>query len=328
MSDAIDMHAHFYGETLLRALERRDRPPLVERDGAGRRFLVTPTARFPVVPAMGDPAARVALLDAAGVATQLLTFPGALGADALPAAEARDLLRDCNDELAAVRRACPGRFVTLAGLPLADPEAAVGELERACRNLGHRGFILPANCVLELARLDAILPLLAAADALGAHVMVHAGPRPEELGQAAVRFADLQMHRGSTVALQSSMTQAALTLMFSDLTERFPRLTLQVINLGGALPFLVERMDLVTATRRPQEPAPSALARRVLVDTASFGPRAIALAVAVFGADRVLLGSDCPIFPPAEAVRAVQAAALPPEAREAVRRGNALRLLA
>lgn len=327
MTGAIDMHAHFYGETLMRALARRDTPPFVERDGSGRRWLVAPTARFPVTPAMGEAGARVQLLDAAGIERQLLTFPGALGADALPAAEAAPLIRDCNDELAAVRRAHPTRFATLAGLPYADPEAAIAELERACGPLGHRGFILPANFVLEGRRLEALLPLLAAADRLGAHVMVHAGPRPGELGQAAAQFADLQLHRGSSVALQAAMTQATLTLIFSDLMERFPRVTLQVINLGGVLPFLVERMDQVAAGRRPGDPLPSALAPRVYVDSASFGPRALALAAQVFGAGRVLLGSDCPIFDAAAAVRAVADSALAPAERAAIARGNALALL-
>ena len=326
MSGAIDMHAHFYGETLLAALAARGAAPAVERDAEGRRWLQAPTARFPVTPVMCEPAARVALLDAAGVERQLLTFPGALGADALPAAEAAALIPDCNDELAAVRAAWPGRFATLAGLPFADPDAAIAELERACGRLGHRGFILPANFVLELARLDALLPLLRAADALSAHVMVHAGPRPGELGQAA-RFDDLQMHRGSTVALQASMTHATLTLMYSDLLERFPRLTLQVINLGGALPFLLERMDQIAMTRRPEDPLPSSLAPRVYVDTASFGPRAIALAARVFGAGRVLLGSDCPIFPLAAAVEAVAQAELTAVQRAAIARGNAQALL-
>jgi len=324
---AIDMHAHFYGETLMRALSGRRFAPAVESDGEGRRWLVAPTARFPVTPAMTDPATRVAMLDDAGIERQLLTFPGALGADALPAAEAKALLHDCNDELAAVRETWPARFATLAGLPFDDPDAAIAELERACAVLGHRGFILPANFLVELARLDALLPLLQAADSLRAHIMVHAGLRPDELGVGAARFADLQMHRASSIALQTSMSHATLTLMYSDLSERFPGLTIQVINLGGVLPFLVERMDLVVASRRPEDPKPSQLAPRVYVDSASFGPRAIALAAEVFGSDRVLLGSDCPIFPLASAVAAVETAELEAEQRQAIRCGNARRLL-
>jgi len=89
----------------------------------------------------------------------------------------------------------------------------------------------------------------------------------------------------------------------------------------------VERMDLVVDTRRPDDPRPSMLAPRIYVDSASFGPRALTLATQVFGSGRVLMGSDCPIFPLAPAVAAVESAAIPAEARAAIRRGNALALL-
>ena len=62
------------------------------------------------------------------------------------------------------------------------------------------------------------------------------------------------------------------------------------------------------------------------MDTASFGPRAIAVAVACFGAERVLLGSDCPIFDAGRAVQAVEAAGLDADEKALVLDGNARRL--
>ena len=80
-----------------------------------------------------------------GIGHQVITFPGALGPDVLPAAEAVPLVRDVNDELAAVCAAHPARFIALAGLPLADIDASVAELERACGSLGLRGAIIPSK---------------------------------------------------------------------------------------------------------------------------------------------------------------------------------------
>jgi predicted TIM-barrel fold metal-dependent hydrolase len=57
------------------------------------------------------------------------------------------------------------------------------------------------------------------------------------------------------------------------------------------------------------------------------GPRAIEAAVAIYGADRVVLGSDCPIYSTEFSLGALDAAAIAPEARNAVRTGNAARLL-
>jgi hypothetical protein len=66
--------------------------------------------------------------------------------------------------------------------------------------------------------------------------------------------------------------------------------------------------------------------RRCHVDTASFGPRAIELAVDCLGADRVVLGTDCPIFDTAAMMQSVYAARITPEQRALVVAGNARRL--
>ena len=105
------------------------------------------------------------------------------------------------------------------------------------------------------------------------------------------------------------------------------RLTgVQVANLGGTVPFLVERMDEVS--RSGGSELPSERMRRCYVDTASFGPRAIELAAACFGADRLLFGTDCPIFATDRALGALAEARLDERSRELILAGNARRLLA
>ena len=136
----IDTHSHYYGEALFAALARRSEVPRVE-PGAPR-FMVTSTSRFPLVGGFTGLDARLAWMQSQGIAHQVITFPGALGPDVLPLAEALPLVRAVNDELAAVCRASPDRFTALAGLPLADIDASVAELERVVRKLGLRGAIL------------------------------------------------------------------------------------------------------------------------------------------------------------------------------------------
>lgn len=59
------------------------------------------------------------------------------------------------------------------------------------------------------------------------------------------------------------------------------------------------------------------------VDTASFGARAIALAIACYGADRVVLGTDCPIFGVGQMLDALEHAHISSEARHGVLTANA-----
>jgi aminocarboxymuconate-semialdehyde decarboxylase len=263
---------------------------------------------------------------AQGIGHQLITFPGALGPDVLPIAEAAPLVRDVNDELAAVRAAHPARFSALAGLPLADIDSAIDELERACRVLGLRGAILPANYFVDTASMLYLRPLLAAADALGAHLMVHPGHRHDE-DLAPRRYDELGMHRASTVDLHNTIAHAMITLIHGYLDTTFPNASFQVVNLGGSFPMLVERLDHVVATRDPAARHPSSLLGNLLFDSASLGPRSLEMAVAIYGAERIMLGTDYPIFDSSVATDALDAAALTDAARAAIGHGTARRLL-
>jgi predicted TIM-barrel fold metal-dependent hydrolase len=321
----IDTHSHYYGETLLRILARREAVPRVEWQD-GTRFMVTTTSRFALRGGFVDLAARLGWMDGQDIAHQVITFPGALGPDVLPAGEAIPLVRDVNDELAAVCAAHPTRFSALAGLPLADIDAAVAELERARRTLGLRGAILPGNYFLSLRQMERLAPVLAAADALGAHLMVHPGQRHDE-DLAPHRYDDLAMHRASTIDLHNAISHAVVTLIHAGLAEHFPRATFQVVNLGGAFPMLVERMDHVVATRDPGAPRPSRMLGGLLFDSASLGPRSLEMAVAVLGAERIMFGTDYPIFDSRVATDALRGAGITAAERQAIGWGNARRLL-
>ena len=111
--------------------------------------------------------------------------------------------------------------------------------------------------------------------------------------------------------VQARLSAVTVTLTLTDFLDSFPDLTVQVANLGGSVPMMVERMDHVSARRTPDTPLPSSRLGRIFVDTSSFGPRAIALAAATFGAGRVLLGTDHPIFDAARTLNAIRASGLP-----------------
>lgn len=316
----IDTHSHYYGEALFHRLAARDAVPRVVEEG-GRRFMVTPTSRFALQGGFVDLADRLAWMDGQGISHQLITFPGALGPEVLPAAEAIVITRDVNDELADVVRAHPARFSALAGLPMADVDACVAELERAMGR-GLRGAILPTNYFLSLAGMATLDPLFVAADRLGAHLMVHPGHRHDESLEPRI-WPDLTMHRASTIELHGVITHALLTLIHSGALQRFPRVTWQVVNLGGQFPFVVERMDHIVATRDASAPRPSELLGNIVFDCASLGPRALEMAVKVFGAERVMFGTDYPIFATDVSRHALRDADLGAAEREMVAHGTA-----
>ena len=319
-----DTHAHFYGETLFRHLAARTEVPRVETV-AGQRFMVTPTSRFPLTGGFVALSDRLAWMDAQAIDRQLITFPGALGPDVLPIAESRALVPDVNDELAATCAAHPGRFIALAGLPLADLDVSIGELERSVRRLGLPGAIIPSNYFMSLAGITALWPLLAEANRLGAHLMLHPGQRHDE-SLAPKHYPDLTMHRASTIDLHGGITHALLSLIHSTAMQEFPHITWQVVNLGGTFPFVVERMDHIVATRDPGAPRPSELLGDIVFDCASLGPRALELAVTVFGANHVMFGTDYPIFTSDVSTRALAEARISDTDRALVAAGTATRI--
>jgi aminocarboxymuconate-semialdehyde decarboxylase len=93
-------------------------------------------------------------------------------------------------------------------------------------------------------------------------------------------------------------TLAAGKLVFSGIVERFPRITWVLTHMGGAVPYLAERMDrgyeaFAQCRANIREP-PSAYLKRFYYDTVNFDNAAQRLAIEFAGVDRILAGSDYP----------------------------------
>lgn len=326
--DAIDMHTHYHGGGIADALRKRTKSPCIERDEVtGSEFMIKTGSRFPFTDMDTDIKVRLDYMDSIGLRMQALSFAGNIGLDVIPAEEAIPVLQDFNDDLAEVRRDYPDRFITIAGLPYADANAAARELRRSRLELGHIGALLPAGYCADLEQLERLRPLFEEANDVGAHFIVHPGPRADQLDHE-YSFPDFRMQRISVLELQNSVSHAVVTLALSDFLDDFSNVTVQVINLGGAIPFILERMEHVIRVRTPDEPSSLAQRlRRLYVDNASVGPNALELAVKVFGADRVLLGTDYPFFPNDYAQSAIDQADLTSEEKTMIRIGNAQRII-
>jgi aminocarboxymuconate-semialdehyde decarboxylase len=93
-------------------------------------------------------------------------------------------------------------------------------------------------------------------------------------------------------------TLAASKLVFSGVVERHPRIRWVLTHMGGAIPYLAERLDrgyrAFADCRQHISRAPSEYLRDFYFDTVNFNPDAVRLAIAFAGADRILAGSDYP----------------------------------
>jgi aminocarboxymuconate-semialdehyde decarboxylase len=302
LSRCIDMHAHFYGGGLAEMLAGRATRPCLRETPNGPVMLAM-NGEFPFTRSHHDHALGLAEMAGQGVTRRMLTFPGALCADVLPLADSLAAIRGFNDHMAALRGQTGGRLTALAGLPLADMGEAARELVRVRRELRLPGAILPSNYFNTIAQARALEPVLKAANETGALLMLHPGLMVAEAPP--VLADDHPQYRTSAVALQAQTSQVVLTLILSDLLDTFPDIAFQAINLGGTIPFIVERMESIGRHRNGDRPFPTDRLKRLWYDAASLGPRALEVAVKLYGADRIMAGSDYPIFhdSPLDAIR-------------------------
>lgn len=320
-----DVHSHFFPERFLRALEREGpaHGVRVESRGGVRVLWNTPQQSARIGPVFSDVGERVAALDRWGIAVQALSLSPPMLYWAPPALGA-ELAAVFNDELLAVCRERPDRFVALATLPLQDVDAAVAEAERAVR-AGCRGLYVGTNVRGRYLHEPEFAPLFECACRLGVPLFTHPlnNAGEERMGR---------WHLANAVGNPSETALAGAGLIMGGVLERFPDLRIVLAHGGGSLPFLIGRLDHAYAVREECRAAipkpPSAYLERVYADTITHHDRALRFLVESVGAGRVLLGTDQP-YDMADADPAGRLArlGLPSSDVEAIAAGNAVRLL-
>src|ERR1700732_1861102 len=311
MTAMIDMHTHWKPAEVADALRARHKEPLAT--------------------ACDNAAFHLARMDRQGVETSVLSLLGTFcWIESQPPDVSGALCRRVNDGFSAICQEHPGRFAAFAALPLTDVPAAAAELERALGLPGVIGAQLPGNYFLTRADADAARPLLEVANRHRATLLIHHGPRPGDAFPKVAGDTDNARRRNGTLDMQASLSSVMVTLCLTDLLADYPDVTVVVHNLGGNIPYEVERMDHRCLLDTPSEELPSSRFRRakVYVDCNSFGPRAIEAAVALYGAERIVCGTDGTEFGCDWTRTAIAQAQIGDDAREQILHRNAAALLA
>src|SRR5487761_562844 len=328
----IDMHAHWRPAEIADALRARAREPRILRNGDGVEVLKSPRmGEAPLAEAFDDIGFHLARMDRQGVAVSVLSLLGSFcWIEAQPLEESGPLCRIVNDGLSAICEEHPGRFAAYAALPLSDIPAAAAELERALGLPGVIGAQIPGNAFLTRSDAEAMRPLMEVANRHRAVLFIHHGPRPGDAFPKVAGETDTARRRNGTLDMQASLSSAMVTLCLTDLLAPYPDVMVHVHNLGGNLPYEVERMDHRCLLDTPNEELPSSRFRKakVYVDCNSFGPRAIEAAVSLYGAERIVCGTDGSEFGVDWTRKALAEAQIGEDAREQILHRNAAAMLA
>lgn len=321
----IDVHTHMLSDAWLDLLQARGGPRYAVREvPGGQRAVHLDGAPFmTLTPAMFDYDLRIRDMDAAGVDVAIvsLTCPNVFWGTAETSAQAARLV---NDDMAAAQRSYPGRIRWFCSLPWQHGELALDELARAC-DLGAVGVMVLANIAGVSLTDERFAPIWAEIDRRGLPVLVHptVPPGAAEMGLVPYNLV-------ASVGFMIDTSLAVTRMIFDGFLDRYPGVKVIAAHGGGTLPYIAGRLDRcheqMAACRVRIAESPSSYLRRIYYDAVVYTPEALALCIAVGGADRVLYGSDYPHNIGDMRGCLARVDGLPEAQRRDVRGGNARRI--
>jgi aminocarboxymuconate-semialdehyde decarboxylase len=244
-------------------------------------------------PNLLDLALRMRDFDAMGLDGQVISPAPGQCYYSVPPEVGITAARMVNEGVAAIAARMPKRIPAAMGsVPLqAGGEAAAAELEYAMATLGLKGVEVLAHVGdLELSD-SSFEPFWAKAEALGAVVFIHpAGfTEPGRFG----RF-----YFSNVIGNPLDTAMALHHLIFDGILERYPDLKIIAAHGGGYLPAYAGRIDHAwgarTDARATLPKPPSFYLKEIYLDTIVFTPEQLEALVKLFGAEKILLGTDYP----------------------------------
>lgn len=238
-----------------------------------------------------DAQALAAHLDETGLDRALVSPPPPFYRQHLPEDDARAWVRAVNAGILARIEGQPS-LRALAYLPLEYPELALEEYQRVRADRTFAGVTAAAGGSSAALSADELDPLWRALDDDAAVLLLHPGTSHDPRLDA--------FYLANLLGNPSETAVAAAHLVFGGVLSRFPHLRVVLVHCGGTLPAVVGRWQRGVDTQRPGISAlpesPKEVVRRLYVDCLAHDPAVVDLAIATFGVDRILLGSDWP-FP-------------------------------
>ncbi|HYK97657.1 MAG TPA: amidohydrolase family protein [Candidatus Acidoferrales bacterium] len=322
-----DLHTHYYPASYFH---------LIEEVGGDFSFGKSPTGQtiirfrgsrfFGVTPPMTDPNKRLEDMDRVGIDVEVLSLstPNVYFAPRERQSEVAQLANDAYAELIAKH---PTRFKGFASIPMDDPDAALRELDRALGELRLQGVVVLSNINGKALADPRYRPFFEECDRRGACVFVH-----PMIPANAEAFAEYVL--GPIVGFPFDTTLAVARLCYAGVFKQLPRIKWILGHLGGAVPYLFERLDNgwrdFAECRANIDELPSVYLRRLYYDTVSFSRPSLELALAQVGPGQLVMGSDYPhlLGSIERSVSSIEALDIDKKDKDAIFSGNAGRILA
>jgi aminocarboxymuconate-semialdehyde decarboxylase len=321
-----DLHTHYYPAAFFDRIKEHGREFSFATDPTGRTIITYGGARFfGITPPMTDPLKRLADMDRVGIDVEVLSLstPNVFFAEAPTQAA---IAREVNDAYADLISLYPTRFKGFASIPMDDPEAALQELRRAIDDLKMNGVVLLSNIRGRALSSPVYRPFFEEADRMKLCIFLH-----PMLPANAAPFGEYVL--GPLVGFPFDTTLAVARMCFDGLFRDLPNIRWLIGHLGGAIPWLLERLDSgyrdFAECRAKIDQPPSAYLKRLYYDTVTFSPYNLRHARDLVGTDHMAMGSDYPHLLGSidRAVSSIENLDIPAYEKERIFSGTALSIL-
>ena len=290
IAPSIDVHSHFYPRAFLDLIKKQGNRYSVRcsfEDPAGPVIEMNGHRLLPLDERYFDLEARLRSMNDQGVDMHALslTIPMVYWA---PRDLSRQLSEVFNDACMEAHEQFPDRFVGLAMLPMQEPSLAIAELGRVENHPAIRGVYMATRIgERELSDPD-FFDVYERIEDLGLTIFLHPVTvvDPDRLK----RF-----YLTNFIGNPTESAIAASHLIFGEVLDRFPKLSICLPHAGGSFPFLIGRISHGWSVRQEcqhLERSPSEYLRRFHFDTITHSPSALEYLLQLVGADRVVMGSD------------------------------------
>ncbi len=305
----IDVHHHIFPSAIGQLTERL-------HPGSGRQG---------PPPALKEwtPAIMLEEMDRNGVAAALCSQPGP-GAWIKEPTVARQIMRAWNEYSAKLVADNRGRLGFFAMLAPPDVEGTLKEIEYAFDTLKADGVGFHSNYDGKYLGDPVFAPIWGELQRRKATVYIHPALAPCcGTAQPGVRT--------NLLEFPFDTTRNIVSLLFSGTLSRCPDVRFVFSHVGGAMPMLAGRMDLLAAEYKGlKERIPRGIPHelgRLYGDTAgSTSAASLNAAIAVMSRRNILYGTDYPYLPISGANSGLAASALAPDLLRAIERDNPLAL--
>jgi aminocarboxymuconate-semialdehyde decarboxylase len=288
----IDIHTHYYPEAyfdLIRELPFSEFS--FDRDPTGRTIIKYRGARFfGITPPMTDVSKRLEDMNRAGIDVEVISLstPNVFFADETAQPKVARIVNDAYADLVSEH---PDRFKAFASIPMDAPDHALKELRRAIDELKMNGVILLSNIRGRPLTSPLYRPFFEEADRVRLCILLH--PMIPVNAEAFTQYV-----LGPLVGFPFDTTLAVARMCFDGLLADFPNIRWIICHAGGAVPYLMERLDNgyrdFAECRARIEKLPSEYLKRLYYDTVTFSPHVLRMIRDVVGVDHLVMGSDYP----------------------------------